>query len=77
MAHFYSEIQGNRGEATRTGTPNSGIRGHIRGWDVGVSVSGYVNENGEDVFEVRLTSGSNGRYSSKLIGSFTAKDLEE
>lgn len=76
MAHFYSEIKGNRGEATRMGTENSGIRGHIRGWDIGVVVYGYVNENGEDEFEVRLTPGSNSYGSSKLLGRFTRKDLE-
>lgn len=76
MAHFYSEIKGNRGEATRVGTKKSGIRGHVRGWDVGVAVYGYVNEDGEDEFEVRLTSGSHGSVSSQLLGRFTRKDLE-
>lgn len=76
MAHFYSEIQGGHGEATRVGTKKSGIRGHIRGWNSGIAVYGYVNENGEDEFEVRLTSGSKGYKSSKLIGRFSHKDLD-
>ena len=34
MSRFYANIQGNRGEATRQGTTNSGLYGHISGWDV-------------------------------------------
>ena len=29
MARFYGDVQGNRGEATRMGTPSSGISAHI------------------------------------------------
>ena len=59
MSRFYASIQGSRGEATRQGTPKSGIQGHIRGWRVGVKVRGF-NDNGHDVFRVYATSGSNG-----------------
>jgi hypothetical protein len=75
MAHFYAEIKGNRGEATRMGTKESGIRGHIRGWDVGIKVYGSVGEDGEDEFTVYLTPGSNGGKSGKLIGVFKKEDL--
>jgi len=30
MARYYASIHGNRGVATRMGTPSSGIHGHIR-----------------------------------------------
>ena len=58
MAHFYADIQGNRGEATRMGTPQSGIYGHIRGWHSGAKVSCYVDDDGKDVVEVFATNGS-------------------
>lgn len=77
MSHFYASIQGQRGEATKTGSKISGIHGHIRGWDFGVKVDLYVDsETGEDTARVYLTSGSNGYCSSKLLGVFTKKDLE-
>lgn len=38
MSHFYGDIKGCRGEATRCGSAESGIRGHIRGWHIGASV---------------------------------------
>lgn len=59
MAHFYGDLKGNRGEATRMGTANSGISGHIRGWDFGARVTCYVNRDGEDCVRVVLTGGSN------------------
>lgn len=75
MSHFYASIQGNRGEATRQGHRGSGITGHVRGWNTGIRVTGYVviSEDGQehDEFQVVLTGGSNGRTSEKYIGTFT------
>ena len=76
MSRFYANIQGNRGEATRMGTAESGLYGHIRGWDVGIAVQCYVDNTGEDEIRVELTSGSNKKKRSKLIGHFTALDLD-
>lgn len=60
MARFYGEIQGNRGSATRMGTPSSGFSAHVRGWNVGVRVRCYVDNEGNDVIDVSRTGGSNG-----------------
>lgn len=65
MSRFYADIQGERGAASRAG--HKRIRGHIRGWDKGVQVVGLVDENGNDVFHIYETSGSNGYSASKLI----------
>lgn len=70
MARFYANVQGSRGEATRMGTPASGITAHIRGWDVGIQVD-IQDVNGSDVCYVYKTGGSNGRVSRELIGTFT------
>ncbi len=67
MARFYASIQGNRGEATRMGTPSSGLTGHIRGWHIGVRAECSVDENGDDVIHVYRTSGSSGHNPSELI----------
>lgn len=72
MAQFYASIQGNRGEATRMGSKDSGITGHIRGWNTGVKVFGHVTTGGEDEFHVYKTGGSNGRTSDVLIGTVLA-----
>ena len=76
MAHFYASIQGNRSEATRMGTPNSGIYGHVRGWDIGARVDCAVDTDGNDIVTVRITRGSN-RYGSGLVlGQFKIHEDE-
>ena len=76
MSRFYASIKGQaKTEATRRGGKKSGIEGHIRGWNVGISVAGIVGTEGEDVFDVWLTPGSNDSKTSKHIGRFTVADL--
>jgi hypothetical protein len=70
MAQFYANIQGNRGEATRMGTKNSGLYGHIRGWHIGAKVE-MSHENGKDICRVYKTSGSRGAKNAELIAEFT------
>jgi hypothetical protein len=75
MAHFYANIRGNRGEATRMGSLESGIHGHIRGWNVGCLVACYVGDDGKDHVRVTLTSGSYGGH-DRVLGDFTAEDVK-
>ncbi len=77
MAQFYANIQGNRGTATRMGTKESGMDGHIRGWDIGCHVwMRYNEETKQDECTIELTSGSNSRQNSIRLGTFITKDLE-
>lgn len=66
MSRFYAEIQGNGGSATRMGTKDSGIKGHIRGWHLGARVD-VDNVDGEDVVEIQATGGSAGYWSRRLL----------
>ena len=76
MAHFIAAIEGNRGPASRLGTPKSGISARAQGWHVGVSIMGNVNpDTGEDEFTVWLTGGSSPRNEERLLGTFTVADL--
>lgn len=77
MARFYGEIQGKaKTKATRLGSAASGLIGHVRGWDIGVEVSCYVDDKGNDIVTVYLTSGSNAKLPSKYLGTFNAEDLK-
>ncbi len=77
MSRFYATIIGSRGEgAARTGTAKSGIKGHIRGWNLGVRVDFYVDEYNNDVCNVILTGGSNDKYKFKHLGTFREEDLK-
>jgi hypothetical protein len=76
MAQFYASIKGNRGEATRMGSKQSGITGHIRGWDVGANVTCWTDKDGRDMVTVRITGGSNGNGISKCLGTFSREYLD-
>jgi len=53
MAHFYGTLQGNRGEATRMGTKNSGVDTVAASWRGCIRVYLTHNEEtGEDEFRV-------------------------
>lgn len=68
MAQFRAIIRGQRGEASRLGSKNSGIVAHVDGWNVGVTVRGMVDADGRDVFTIYATGGSNRAVSEKIVG---------
>jgi len=69
MSRFYASIKGNRGEATRQGTPKTGISGHIRGWDIGVKVRCFVNSEGKDTCIIYKTAGSKSPGAVEIIAT--------
>jgi len=61
VAHFYGSIKGQRGEATRCGAKCSGYRAMAQGWQGGLEVYLYHDDNSQtDQFAVFLTGGGNG-----------------
>mgnify|MGYP003319583727 CR=1 FL=1 len=44
MSHFYSVIQGNRGQATRCGTKDSGIRATAASWTGAIRTDLWYDE---------------------------------
>lgn len=65
MTRFYGSVKGYADtEATRQGSKNSGIHAHPRGWDLGLKVNGYANDDvsygARDEFSVSITGGSHG-----------------
>ena len=74
MARFRGSVRGNRGEASRLGF--NSISSRTNGWGLGVEVRGYINDNGEDSFDITLTSGSGADSKTKPLGQFTRKDLK-
>jgi len=64
-------MQGGRGEVTRTGTKNSGMNAHIRGWNCGVEVEARWNDELQvNCFDVFRTTGSNGTGGRVLLTTF-------
>ena len=52
MAAFMGRVQGHRGEATRLGSRASGITADAKSWEIGVSVQGGLDSEGEERFEI-------------------------
>jgi len=70
MSVLYGSLKGQgKTTATRRGSKSSGISCHIRGWDKGVMVWGYVDNQGEVHFEISRTGGSNEASSSERIAT--------
>ena len=57
MAKLFGEMKGTRGTVTRCS--NSILTTHIRGWSLGIKVFADIDENGNEVFEVYQSRGSN------------------
>ena len=69
MAHFYGSIQGNRGEATRLGTTNSGMVAIAASWDGCIKTyTWYDEENDVNKYTV-YQSTWHGAGISKLLSS--------
>jgi hypothetical protein len=60
MAHFYGSVRGQRGEVSRLGGPNTGLKTVAKGWDFGVEVQLVYDEKSKtDYAKVYQTKGSN------------------
>lgn len=78
MAHFRTEIKGNRGWVTRTGTKNSGMVAHVHGWDFGIKVElRYDSHRGQDFAHVYRTGGTNAREEDKFLFEVTPTEVLE
>ena len=50
MSHFYGTLKGNRGEGSRCGSKNSGMRTTCGSWQGGVCASAWYNEEKDEDF---------------------------
>ena len=82
MSRFYGDLKGNRGQATRCGTTDSGIGGHIRGWQVGadvdcLAIEEILPDKKTQVDEVRVsrTGGSSRQGRTEYIAIYTQHEL--
>lgn len=66
---FYTSVTNSRGKLVNAGS-HKGQSAHIRGWNKGVRVESYIDENGKDRFKIYETSGSNGKEQDILINEF-------
>jgi hypothetical protein len=54
MSKFYGTVEGNRGEATRCGTPKSGITTQAASWKGAIRTVVFVDDQGRDAYRVEM-----------------------
>ena len=74
MARFRGTVKGQRGGASRLGSPKSGLSMRADGWEAGVRVEAAVDDTG-DVFFIYATSGSNARNGERLVATVRPGDV--
>src|SRR4051812_18676085 len=74
MSKLYASISSDARKTEATSRGHKEIQSHTRGWDLGVRVVASLNHNGREVFEVYVTSGSNGGPADDLIGRVAMHD---
>jgi hypothetical protein len=68
MAQYHAKIKGNRGEASRLGSKESGISALINGWNIGIGVDMFYDDDLEqDKIVVYKTYGSNKTGKDELL----------
>lgn len=75
MAQFLGSVQGQRGEATRLGSKNSGLVVRANGWQSGVKVVAGTNSDGVDVFDIYATGGSGYGTGQGLIATVSSEGI--
>ena len=58
MSAFYGMIQGNRGEATRGGSKNSGFHASCQSWDGSVCTFMDYDSNDQLIVQIQIADGS-------------------
>lgn len=68
MARFRGTVVGMKGgEASRLGSEKNGLDVRANGWTSGIHVQAFVNDEGQDCFNVFLTGGSKDQSNKALI----------
>jgi hypothetical protein len=66
MSRLYASIDSDARKTQATSRGNKEISAHVRGWDSGVRISAWI-EDGQDVFGVYETGGSNDPANHRLL----------
>ena len=76
MAQFRAECKGGGNTVSRLGHKTTGISCQANGWDAGIRVEGYHDEDLGDIFLVYQTSGSRFKTASVLLGKLVGDSFQ-
>ena len=75
MSRLYGSLQGCRGEATRTGSKNSGIRASVQSWNGSLVSYMDLDENEKPVITLKTSERSSG-YGEEVIFRGSLEELK-
>ena len=75
MSALYGSLQGCRGEATRTGSKNSGIRASVQSWNGSLVSYMDLDENETPVITLKTSERSSG-YGEEVIFRGSLEELK-
>lgn len=75
MSALYGSLQGCRGEATRTGSKNSGIRASVQSWNGSLVSYMDLDENENPIITLKTSERSSG-YGEETIFRGTLEELK-
>ena len=75
MAQYRAECKGGGTSASRLGHKTTGISSHTRGWESGIKVEGYFDEDLGDIFMVYQTGGSGFSGKNILLGKLVGNSF--
>ena len=77
MAQFRATIENGKNlPLSRLGHKSNGISSHTCGWDTGIRVEAYYDNDLGDIFLVYQTSGSRFKTASKLLGKLVGDSFQ-
>ena len=76
MAQFRAECKGGGNADSRLGHKTTGISSHTCGWESGIRVEGYHDDDLGAIFLVWQTSGSGFKGKSVLLGKLVGESFQ-
>jgi len=77
MSALYGSLKGSRGEATRCGTKNSGIRSSVQSWNGSLVSYMDLNDEGQPIVELYISDSSTGSsWGAEKVFSGTLTQLK-
>lgn len=76
MSKLYGSLQGNRGEVTKCGSKNSGMRASVQSWDGSLIVYMDLDDNDKPIITLKTSEGSSG-YGNETIFRGSLEELKE
>lgn len=74
MSRFYGTLDGDASKVQATKRGHRAVTGEVRGWDLGIKIEAFPENDSFDGFQVSITSGSNGGWADQRLATVIKTD---